>query len=439
MASYAKQLLLKALGMARDAEVAEEVYTEVNLAQPEQRNFRSGLGLRLNVEGKLGYVWSEGEFSINDLLQKAAQNAAVGKRGSFSQKGLIAPSLTTGAAEASQQLEDSITKLQTLIQSLDFMLPSLLPHRRFSLSARLLQHTFKLTTRSGERCASRILHLLTLNSSENIPVGDAIYSTSAQHSPSDLLCKLMWRSVHSNEMAWPDSYILPGVFTSSACGKLLEDFTQDMLYADSPLFGTLPQRRPWLAPCINITDDGTLPGGFGTVPFDGEGITKTRLPLICQGELIRGLCDLKTAREYKITPQGSAVRPWGQPPRPGYSNLCLERGTASLGELCAKADFGILLDRLTPLPHHLKKPGQFARRCETAFLLQHGKPICRVPQFIVRANYTDLFGANLLGLGYESVLNGRTMCPPIAVRNLTLEEADIDPAETWSDYPELWW
>ena len=96
MASYAKQLLLKALGMARDAEVAEEVYTEVNLAQPEQRNFRSGLGLRLNVEGKLGYVWSEGEFSINDLLQKAAQNAAVGKRGSFSQKGLIAPSLTTG-------------------------------------------------------------------------------------------------------------------------------------------------------------------------------------------------------------------------------------------------------------------------------------------------------------------------------------------------------
>ena len=83
MASYAKQLLLKALGMARDAEVAEEVYTEVNLAQPEQRNFRSGLGLRLNVEGRLGYVWSEGEFSINDLLQKAAQNAATGRRGSL--------------------------------------------------------------------------------------------------------------------------------------------------------------------------------------------------------------------------------------------------------------------------------------------------------------------------------------------------------------------
>ncbi len=439
MAGYAKQLLLKALATARDAEVAEEVYTEVNLAHPEQRNFRSGLGLRINVEGRLGYVWSEGEFSINDLLQKGVQNAASGRRGSFSQKGLIAPSLATGVAETSHQLEDSITQFQTLIQSLDFMLPSLLPHRHFLLSARLLQHTFKLTTRSGERCASRILHLLTLNSPENIPVGDAIYSTSAHHSPSDLLCRLMWRSVHSNEMAWPDSYLLPGVFTSSACGKLLEDFAQDMLYGDSPLLATLPKRRSWLAPCINITDDGTLPGGFGTVPFDGEGITKIRLPLVCQGELVRGLYDLKTAREAKINPHGSAVRPWGQPPRPGYSNLCLERGTASLGELCAQTDFGILLDRLSPLPAHLKKPGQFARRCETAFLLQHGKPICRVPQFIVRANYTDLLGADLIGLGYESILNGRTLCPPIAVRNLTLEEADIDPAEIWRDYPELWW
>ncbi|MGM9992367.1 MAG: metallopeptidase TldD-related protein [Candidatus Bruticola sp.] len=439
MASYANQLLVKALGMARDAEVSEEVYTEVNLAQPDQRIFKPGLGLRINIDGRLGYVWSEGEFSISDLLQKAAQSAANGKRGSFSQKGLISPTSVSNISETSQQLEDSIMHFKALIQGLDFMLPSLLPNRRFSLSARLLQHTLKITTRSGERCASRILHLLTLNSNDGIPVGDAIYSTSAQHSPAEMLCRLTWRSVHSTEMAWPDSNTIPGVFTSSACGKLLEDFAKEMLYADAPLFKSLPKNSPWLSPCINITDDASLPRGFGSVPFDGEGITKTSLPLIRQGELVGGIYDLSTARACGVVPNGSAVRPWGQPPKPGHSNLILKGGDYSLGELCAKTDFGILLDRLTPLPSHLKKEGQFARRCETAFLLHHGRPICRVPQFIVRANYTDLLGADLIGLGYESVLNGRTMCVPLAVRSLTLEEADIDPAETWSDYPELWW
>ena len=439
MASYANQLLVKALGSCRDAEVSEEVYTEVNLARPEQRSFQSGLGLRVNIDGRLGYAWSEGELLENDILEQAVKSAADGVRGSFSQKGLTASATVPDPQDGPELLEDSIKKMQVLIQGLDFMLPSLLPHRRFVLSARILQHTLKLTTRSGERRASRRLHLLTLNSNEAIPVNDAIYSTQPEHSPAEILCRLTWRAVHSNELAWPEVSDTACVFTPTACAKLLEDFAEDLLSMRSPAFDDIPKNVPWLSPRVNLWADGTLPGGFGTVPFDGEGLTHVPVALVVEGRLQHGLGDLSAARSHSEPPLGLAVRPWAAPPRCGYSNLCLGLGDQSMGELCTKVGFGILLDRLTPLPKHMKKAGEFARRCHTAFILQHGRPVCRIPQLIVRARYEDLLGPDLLGLGHERVLCGRSLCAPLAVRRVTLEEADIDPAEKGSDYPELWW
>lgn len=437
--SHANQLLIKALGSCRDAEVSEEVVTEVNLAQPDQRSFQSGIGLRVNIDGKIGFTWSEGELPADELISKAAQSSMSGPRGTFSQKGLFTPGTDNVPQEAAQRLEESIVRFQAVIQELDFMLPSLFPDRHFSLSARILRHTLKLTTRSGERSGERMLHLLTLKSGDSIPVGASVCTTSAGRSSSDLLCSLMWRAAHSHEVAWAESSVVPVVFMPCACGRLLEEFVSDMLNADSPQSVSVPLHVPWLSPSVNISDDGTLPGGFGSVSFDGEGLTKRRTPLIVQGRAENLLCDIRNARARGIAPAGQAVRSWASPPRPGYANLCMDAGSYSLGELCSAAGYGILADRLTPLPSHMKKSGQFAGRCETAFIVYNGRPICRAPQYIIRADYSTLLGSGLMGVGGTAVLNGRTQCPPIAVRAATLEEADIDPAETWSDYPELWW
>ncbi len=439
MLNHSQKLLMRALSACRDAEIAEEVYTEVNLAQPDRRNFQSGLGLRVNVEGRLGFMWSEGQYQDAELISLAVREANSGQRGSFSQKGLSAPSPSGPTSAANRQLEHSLTQLQAFIQGLDFLLPSLLPERKFSLSARLLQHTLKLTTRNGERWASRILHLVTLTSTQGLPVSGSLYSTSAPSDPSALLCQLAWRSAHSQEVAWPEDELLPAVFTAEAAGKLLEDFALDSLTLGSPLNLQIPKDEAWLHPTLTLSDDHQLVGGFGSVPFDGEGLTRQPVTLLKEGRLLNSLADIATAREYQTPPLGLAVRPWGQAPRPGYSNLRLAPGSQALSELCQMVDYGVLLDRLTPLPPSWNRPGYFCRRAETAFLLQKGRPVCRLPQFIVSAPYQSLLGEELLGLGYETRLCGRTLCPPLAVKRLALEEADLEPSETWSDYPNLWW
>ena len=439
MVSYASKLLVRTLGICRDAEIDEEVYTEVNLAKPEEQRFRSGIGLRVNIDGKLGYAWSEGEMSEDEILTLAIKSASSGPSGSFSQKGFISSPYTSTREEMNRQLEESINKMQSFVQELDFMLPSMLPKKRFSISARILQHTMKLTIRAGQRSANRVLHLLSLNSRDDIPVGANIYSTSLNHSPSELLCLLAWRSILSEEIAWPENYILPVVFSNYACGSLLEDFAMDVLRINSACPPEALQGLQWLSPEITIKDNGTIPGGFGTVPFDGEGLNKVPVTIIEDGRLSNRFYDLSAAKLNNLPPSCLAVRPWGAPPHPGYSNLSLKAGPYSIGDLCEKVGYGVFLDRLTPLPPHLKHKGEFARRAETAFILKNGRPICRIPQFIVRGKYEDILGKDLIGLGRNQLLHGRTLTVPLAAKNLIFEEATIDSTENWSDYPQLWW
>ncbi|MBQ7503439.1 hypothetical protein IJT93_12155 [bacterium] len=436
MATYASKLLTKALSVCRDAEISEEAFTEINLANPEHQKFKSGIGLRVNIDGRLGYAWSEGEMSESELLETAAKAALSGPRGTFSQKGIFTGLQAEAAGTADGNLVRSLAKMQRIIQNLDFMLPSLLPERKLNLSAKIFQHTLKLTVRAGERSASRTLHALTLSSHEGIPVSEAFYASAPPRSASDMLCRLVWRSAYSKEIAWPESSVMSGVFTAAACGRLLEDFAADVLSRpDSPqLRETFP-----LNSAVSITDDGTLPSGFGTVPFDGEGMAKRAVELVKNGRFRLPLYDLSYAKLSGLPPSCLSVRPWGKPPKPGYANLVLKPGKLSLGQLCERIDFGILLDNLTPLPKHMKREGEFARRCETAFILQHGRPVCRTPQFIVRARYADILGSGLLGLGYGREWNGRALAAPLAAENLIFEETDIDPLETGSIYPELWW
>lgn len=431
-------LLLNALSCCRDAEVCEESFVEVNLASPEGRAFRRSTSIRVNIGGQLGFAWTEGQLTDEELLRQACSEASHGPSGNFTQRGNL-PTFVTDFTDNSD-LDEAVSQAQAFVKGLDFMLPSLLPERQFQLKVRLLKHNIRLTTRRGDTAGSRLLHFISVNSNQDYPVSAAIYSTQAPESPAELLCRLAWRAVHSYDLAWPEEEHLPSVFTAAASGSLLEDFAEDMLLAPSPECPKPEMRgQEWLHPAINITEDGTLPGAFGTNLFDGEGRPRRPVQLISQGRFLTPLCDLMQARALKIETSGQAVRPWGQPPRSGYANLCLAPGEASLGELCRRVEYGILLDRLLPLPKHMKKPGEFARRCETAFIIQNGRPVCRTPQFVVRANYRDLFGENLIDLGFERTLHGRTLTAPLAVKRCDYEENELDPAETWSDIPGLWW
>jgi len=77
---------------------------------------------------------------------------------------------------------------------------------------------------------------------------------------------------------------------------------------------------------ITLIDDGTIPGLFGTQPFDDEGIPTRRTPVIERGVLKNYLLNTYTARKLGMKTTGNASRGITGNAGIGHGNFFLEAG-----------------------------------------------------------------------------------------------------------------
>jgi PmbA protein len=99
-----------------------------------------------------------------------------------------------------------------------------------------------------------------------------------------------------------------------------------------------------------LADDGTDPGGLASAPFDGEGTPRGRTPLLRDGKLLAYLHDGYTARRAGARSTGNASRAsYRSPPSVSPSNLILEPGELSLGQLIAETGDGVYVTEVAGL------------------------------------------------------------------------------------------
>lgn len=104
------------------------------------------------------------------------------------------------------------------------------------------------------------------------------------------------------------------------------------------------------SPAFDLLDDGLDPGGLASAPFDGEGIPRGRTPLISERRLLAYLHDSYTARRGEAVTTGNASRgSYRSPPAVSPSNLIIEPGERSLGELLAEAGDGVYVSEVAGL------------------------------------------------------------------------------------------
>jgi PmbA protein len=91
-----------------------------------------------------------------------------------------------------------------------------------------------------------------------------------------------------------------------------------------------------------LVDDGRIPDGPASAPFDGEGSATRRTPLIEDGRLAGYLYDARTARKDGAETTANASRgSYRTPPGVGTTNLLVEPGEQTLAELFATAGEGL--------------------------------------------------------------------------------------------------
>lgn len=415
------KLIGTALRRCRDAEVVWEERTEIDLAEPERKRHSAGWGLRVNQEGRWGWTWANLEDTPENLLEQAVHNAKAGPDAILFSHGLP----FTGQQAPPDPIDHipHLTKLSRLVDRLRFLAPSIVPRRSLAIRAGLLVQRMCLITRAGEQYGQRTIYTINVNATEGLPLSAQVVASRLRESPAELLMSLAWRSAHSDEIGSAPVGLQPAVFTEDATGALLRDLVGEHFDARNFLYEpdkAAPWGEQWLNHAVTIQDDGTLPSGPGSSPFDGEGIKKRPVSLVQEGVVHHHIADRYHAKKLGVDAAGLAVREWGEPPRPGYSNLAMAGGNQTMGDLARRIGNGIILDALAPCDAP-REPGEFCRLAQIAFRVQNGRPTHRLEPFLVRGRFTQILGSHLLGVGAERKWNLRCFTPPIASAELACE------------------
>ncbi len=140
---------------------------------------------------------------------------------------------------------------------------------------------------------------------------------------------------------------------------------------------------------INVVDDPHRKRGLRSKPFDAEGIANTRRALIEDGNLTTWLLDLRSSRQLQLASTGHASRGTGGPPSPSPTNLYLEAGHVTPGELMDDIRQGFLVTELMGMGVN-GVTGDYSRGA-TGFWIENGKPAYPVSEVTIAGNLKDMY------------------------------------------------
>ncbi len=168
------------------------------------------------------------------------------------------------------------------------------------------------------------------------------------------------------------------------------------------------------SPLISIIDDGLLPQGMRSVPFDGEGVPTQRTPLVEKGVLKGFLYDNYYAHKDGISSTGNSLRSsLKSPPKVGISNLFIEKGKLSLADLFENAEGGLYITEVMGI--HTADPisGDFSVGA-AGFRIEAGRPKYPVKGVAFSGNIITLF-SQVNGVGSDLRLFGQVGSPSLGV------------------------
>lgn len=140
---------------------------------------------------------------------------------------------------------------------------------------------------------------------------------------------------------------------------------------------------------VTIVDDPLRPRGLRSRPFDGEGLPTQRRALIDAGVLTGWLLDSASARQLGLDPTGHASRGTGGAPGAGPSNLHMEPGNATPGELMADVKRGLYITELIGMGVN-GVTGDYSRGA-SGFLIENGAVVQAVAEITIAGNLIDMF------------------------------------------------
>ena len=168
---------------------------------------------------------------------------------------------------------------------------------------------------------------------------------------------------------------------------------------------------------VTVIDDGTIVGGFGSSPFDGEGIPTRRTTVIENGVLKSYLLNTYTARKLGMQTTGNASRGLAGNPGIGVGNFFLHKGTKAPREIIGAVREGLYVTELLGFGVNLVT-GDYSRGA-SGLWISGGELTYPVEEVTIAGNLREMLN-NISEIGSDLEFRGSVAAPTLRIDGLTV-------------------
>ena len=173
-----------------------------------------------------------------------------------------------------------------------------------------------------------------------------------------------------------------------------------------------------LAPdTITIHDDGCMPGGLGSRPFDGEGLPTRKTVVMEQGVLRSYLLDTYSARKLGMSSTGNAWRGIGDSPSVGATNFYLLPGNTTPEEIVRSVKDGLYVTELIGFGVNMVT-GDYSRGV-AGIWIENGELAYPVEEITIAGNLKQMF-KDIEIVGNDLEFRGRIASPTLKLSEMTI-------------------
>jgi PmbA protein len=215
-------------------------------------------------------------------------------------------------------------------------------------------------------------------------------------------------------------------------GNIFDAANGDAIYRHATFFAEMLGERV-AGENVTVIDDGTLIferngnspgdsvpiqyGGFGTAPFDGEGLPTRRTVLVENGILKSYVTNTYTARKLGIASTGSASRGLAGAPGIGAHNFYLEPGTLTPEQIIADVPNGLYVTETMGFGVNLVT-GDYSQGA-AGLWIENGELTFPVEEITIAGNLKDMY-RNISAIGNDLHFRSASAAPTLRIEGMTI-------------------
>lgn len=385
--------------------------------------FTYGIGVRVIIDGKMGFSYTTNTDKIDETVKNAIFNAKsniADKNFDFAQKTKYGNVKRIYDKKIEfLQIDDSIEFAKTMINAVE---EEKCEPTSGGFSASCMKSL--ILNSNGVECkdkSSIFSGFIAVNAEDNGEISTAYEGKSSRNYDIDPLwiaesaSKIAKRSLNGKSVETKDMNVLLDYRAASGLlGTLVNAVNADNVQRGRSIYATEISNEV-VTSSLSIYDDGTYEGGLNSSISDGEGTKSQKTTVIEKGVLKNFLYDIYTSNKGSTKSTGNGMRSsFADMPAVGLSNFILE-----FDELIDISEIkeGIFVTDV--LGAHTANPisGDFSVEVNNAFKIEGGEISDPVKKAMLSGNIFNLM-KNISGISGETRQMGPFVIPRILAKSL---------------------